>query len=99
MKRFPELENEVRRYLSRRFPDLDVNDPRECSQRASLVFSVSRWKEGPPRHQLSLTLELLEWVESPERLREILDDQQIAEKMKRAGGKIVCIKRGDLIGG
>ncbi len=54
--------------------------------------------EGPPRHQLSLTRELLEWVESPERLREILDDQQIAEKMKQAGGKIVSIKRGDLIG-
>ncbi len=98
MKRFPELENEANRYLSRHFPDLDVNDPRECSHRSSLVFSVSRRKEGPPRHQLSLTRELLEWVESPERLREILDDQQIAEKMKRAGGKIVSIKRGDLIG-
>ena len=98
MKRFPELENEANRYLSRQFPDLDVNDPREYSHRSSLVFSVSRTKEEPPRHQLSLTLELLEWVESPERLREILDDQQIAEKMKRAGRKIVWIKRGDLIG-
>ncbi len=98
MKRFPELENEANRYLSWRFPDLDVNDPREHSHRSSLVFSVSRRKEGPPRHQLGLTLELLEWVESPERLRGILDDQQIAEKMKRAGGKIVWIKRGDLIG-
>ncbi len=96
MKRFPELENEANRYLSRHFPDLDVNDPRE--DRSSLVFSVSRRKEGPPRHQLSLTLELLEWVKSPERLRGILDDQKIAEKMKRAGGKIVWIKRGDLIG-
>ena len=98
MKRFPELENEASRYLSRHFPDLDVNDPREPSHGSSLVFSVSRRKEGPPRHQLSLTLELLEWVESPERLREILNDQQIAEKMKRAGRKIVSIKHGDLIG-
>ncbi len=98
MKRFPELENEANRYLSRHFPDLDVNDPREYSHRSSLVFSVSRRKEEPARHQLSLTLELLEWVESPERLREILEDEQIAEKMKRAGGKIVWIKRGDLIG-
>ncbi len=46
-----------------------------------------------------MALELLEWVESPERLQEILDDQQIAEKMKRAGEKIVWIKREDLIGG
>ncbi len=98
MKRFPELENEANRYLSRHFPDLDVNDPHEHSHGSSLVISVSRVKEGPPRYQLSLTLELLEWVESPERLREILDDQQIAEKMKRAGKKIVWIKRGDLIG-
>jgi TnpA family transposase len=45
-----------------------------------------------------LTLELLEWIQSPERLREILEDEQIAEKMKRASGKIVWIKRGDLIG-
>ena len=59
---------------------------------------MSRRKEAPPRYQFSLTLELLEWVESPERLREILDNQQIGEKMKRAGGKIVWIKRGDLIG-
>ncbi len=98
MKRFPELENEANRYLSRNFPGLDVNDPLEDSHRSSLVFSVSRRKEGPPRHQLGLTLELLEWVESPEGLREILDNQQIGEKMKRAGGKIVSIKRGDLIG-
>ncbi len=98
MKRFPELENEANRYLCWHFPDLDVNDPREHSHRSSLVFSVSRRKEGPPRHQLGLTRELLEWVESPERLREILDAEQIAEKMKRAGGKIVSIKRGDLIG-
>jgi hypothetical protein len=98
MKRFPELENEANRYLSRHFLDLDVNDPREYSHRSSLVFSVSRRKEEPPRYQLRLTLELLEWVESPERLREILDDQQIAEKMKQAGGKIVWINRGDLIG-
>ncbi len=47
MKRFPELENEANRYLSRHFPDLDVNDPREYSQGSSLVFSVSRRKEGP----------------------------------------------------
>ncbi len=98
MKRFPELENEANLYLSRHFPDLDVNDPREDSHRSSLVFSVSRRKEEPPRHQFSLTLELLAWVESPERLREILEDQRIAEKMKRDGGKIVWIKRGDLIG-
>ncbi len=98
MKRFPELENEANLYLSRHFPDLDVNDPREYSPPSSLVFSVSRRKEERPRHQLSLTRELLEWVESSERLREILEDEQIAEKMKRAGRKIVSIKRGDLIG-
>ena len=48
--------------------------------------------------ELILTPAKLGTKGSREKLREILDDQQIAEKMKRAGGKIVWIKRGDLIG-